>query len=309
MSDKSLFDVTTRTTMAAADFVFGAKADGSEIVKRTLGNFTKSLWGGDVDNTRLGFESLNNLSGYSTATENAHGYNTAFGVAALRNNVYDGSSGSGHYSCAFGYDALHDQTSGYNNVGMGLGAGLNIGAGHGNTLLGAFAAYHSVGGNFNVAIGDSALGSTSAMNDANTAVGASTLSGVTGPGNAAFGANAGGACTSAQLNTLMGYLCCDQLVTGDNNIVGGYRAGHNYTGDESYNIVFGNLGVVGDAGIIRIGESGLHSNAYLAGLLHLEDSVTSTAPTNVTIGVTAVDAWLIVKQGSSTFKFAGWSNH
>ena len=55
---------------------------------------------------------------------------------------------------------------------------------------------------------------------------------------------------------------------GTNNIALGFQAGYNLSGNESYNIEIGNLGVAGDYDTIRIGDPTIQTNTLIAGVIN-----------------------------------------
>jgi hypothetical protein len=122
------------------------------------------------------------------------------------------------------------------NANIGIGPFTSLTSGTGNTAVGALAANDLTTGNY-----DSFLGN-----------------------------GAGQLVTSGIENTLLGSGAGESLVTGADNLLLGFRAGAIYgdaePGAENYNILLGNLGAIGDTGAIRIGQSGLQTSAYLAGI-------------------------------------------
>jgi hypothetical protein len=139
---------------------------------------------------------------------------------------------------------------------------------------------------FNTVVGTSAFVATHtpAVAVANTGLGASNLNSITtGSGNSAIGFNAGtslldginntivgtnamGSSTSANTNTALGISALTGLLTGSNNTAVGSGAGSNYAGAESDNILIGNLGVLAESAVIRIGTTGTQTSAYMAGV-------------------------------------------
>ena len=66
-------------------------------------------------------------------------------------------------------------------------------------------------------------------------------------------------------NTASGAFALRLNTTGHNNIALGYSAGY-YLTTGSNNIAIGSLGVAGESGDIRIGTTGTHKSAYIAGI-------------------------------------------
>jgi hypothetical protein len=145
--------------------------------------------------------------------------NTADGVGALQ-----GLTGPGSENTAIGYGALYYAEDSQ------------------NTAVGAEAMINTTSGCCNTAIGRQAL-PTNADGSRNAAVGEYTLYlSPSGNLNVALGYSAG---TNPQYTT--------GLQTGSYDILVGPYAGGNFNGSESNNIDIGNLGVLGDMGVIRIG--------------------------------------------------------
>lgn len=143
------------------------------------------------------------------------------------------SNPNGYQNTADGYQALYSDTTGGNNTAVGNSALVADTSGSANTACGNGALGGNTSGGYNTAVGEGALGGNS-TGTFNTAVGVGALSGVTtGMGNIAIGADSG-------------------------------------LQDGSYNIDIGNNGVIGDNGIIRIGNQNVNSDCYIAGFCHTE---------------------------------------
>src|SRR5262249_6486956 len=140
--------------------------------------------------------------------------------------------------------------------------------GIGNTAVG-YSALFSNGGNANTAIGYQALYNnigTIGTGFSNTATGDQTLfSNTTGDSNTASGELALYSNTSGGGNVASGFQALYNNTTGYGNIALGYSAGRNLTAGNS-NIDIGNDGVEGDDRTIRIGEQGLQTATYIAGI-------------------------------------------
>ena len=134
--------------------------------------------------------------------------------------------------------------------------------GEGNSANGFQALYHNTTGSFNTANGVALFSNT--IGNENTATGWAALSANTsGYRNTANGNEALRHNNTGFLNTANGYQALLNN-TGSGNTALGYLAGSNLTtGDD--NICIGNVGVAGDAGTIRIGESFIGA-AYIAGI-------------------------------------------
>ncbi|HWD18529.1 MAG TPA: tail fiber domain-containing protein [Verrucomicrobiae bacterium] len=220
----------------------------------------------------------NTALGYGSLGANSNGYqNTAVGIYALFNNGsgYDNTavgSGSMNYNLsgadntALGSDTLLYITNAYDNTAVGSYAMAYNGAGNENTGMGASVLENLTSGSENTADGVGALNYDTTGND-NTAVGAFTLElSSWGDENTALGANALLNNTVGSFNTACGAMALSQNI-GSNNIALGYGAGQGLSeAGNSNNIDIGNPGFFLDAGVMRIGTSGVQKSAYLAGI-------------------------------------------
>jgi hypothetical protein len=148
-------------------------------------------------NTSVGYQSLRSLT---TGIQN-----TAIGSDTLK------ASTTLSYNVAVGSLAMQNHTSGSNNTVLGVYAKQSGASGSSNSVLGAYAFQYGTG-NSNVAIGQQALGNNAGNsgND-NVGIGASSLYRVsTGINNIGIGSQAG-------------YTGTNDLTTGSNNILIGYR--------------------------------------------------------------------------------------
>jgi hypothetical protein len=238
------------------------------------------------NNTAIGYEALwsnktgvqNTANGAYSLTGNTTGsYNTANGFNALWANT------TGTQNTANGWGALELNITGYNNTANGYEALWSNTIGAWNTANGLDALYHNTTGSFNTANGVNAL-ATNTNGVENAANGGWALFGnTTGSFNVANGEDALHYNTTGSNNTANGfqslfnntngsYNVADGVnalyasTSGTNNIAVGYQAGSNIT-TGSYNIDIGNVGVVTDANIIRIGTPGTHSNTFIAGII------------------------------------------
>jgi len=219
-----------------------------------------------IHNSAFGFDAL-----LSNTDAN---FNTAVGSAALLSN--DGTENT-----AVGCGALLSNTSGANNTANGAFALFFNTIGEGNTAVG-MAALENNTDTFNTATGFQALMLNSG-GGANTATGAfALLNNNDGSGNSAFGrdalnTNADGFDNSAfgiaalsnnfdgSNNTAMGTASLASNTSGSNNIGLGDGAGQNLTTGDN-NIDIGNDGVADEAGTIRIGAQGTHTQTFVAGI-------------------------------------------
>lgn len=137
-------------------------------------------------------------------------------------------------------------------------------------------------GTDNTFLGDQAgsLGLTVATAVGNTGIGSAVLTGITSAAyNVGVGASALTLVTTGVANTAVGALA-GSLMNGSGNTLLGKEAGISYTGTESYNIVIGNSGTVGESNKIRIGGAyGTGANqqdtAYITGMVHGSNGLTA----------------------------------
>jgi uncharacterized coiled-coil protein SlyX len=184
----------------------------------------------------------------STATPSA-----STGYRALYNNTI------GIDNTANGYQALYSNTTGGNNTANGVQALFNNTTGSENTANGFLALPSNTTGSGNTANGDGAL-FRNTTGDNNTAIGVNTLfSNTTGSNNIASGLN-------ALFNN----------TTGGSNIALGAYAGYNLTTGD-FNIDIGNEAVAAEANTIRIGEQGVQTATYIAGIYGVSEGGTISA--------------------------------
>ena len=238
-----------------------------------------------TQNTAVGFRALfanttansNTAIGFSAMLGNTTGLgNTALGSTALAGNTTGGgntASGStaltsnttGGSNTAHGASALASNTTGSNNTALGANALLNNTTGTINTATGHQALLSNTTGAGNTANGVNALGDNT-TGFANTVIGANALlSNTTGTNNTASGEDSLQNNTTGSENTADGQDALINNTTGSNNIAVGSAAGSALT-TGSQNIDIGNVGVAGEGNTIRIGTTGVHTNAYLAGV-------------------------------------------
>jgi trimeric autotransporter adhesin len=202
-------------------------------------------------NTALGFQTLfRNTSG---------GENTATGSQALFSNT------TGPFNTATGFEALFHNTTGMANTATGSQALFSNTIGSGNTANGDGALQSNTTGNDNTASGIEAL-LNNTIGSFNTAAGfEALLNNTIGSFNTANGDRALSANTMGSGNTAIGVLALTRNTTGSNNIALGNNAASNIT-KGSNNIDIGNAGVVGDSKVIRIGNQGVQSQIFIAGI-------------------------------------------
>jgi hypothetical protein len=116
----------------------------------------------------------------------------------------------------------------------------------------------------NIAIGSNCLASWTRGNQ-NIGIGLNTLTGLTG---------------GSGQNTCVGDTVAVNLLSGSGNVMMGKNTGNNYTSNESNNLLLANVGVAGETGNIRIGNSfhvacaiqGIHSKTSSSGIAVLVNS-------------------------------------
>ncbi len=254
----------------------------------------------NTDSVGIGYKSLSVNSGKNNTSigsyslfSNTTGYNnTANGSQALYNNTMGynntatgycslGSNTTGYFNTANGYCSLFYNTTGYNNTATGLHslykntvgtyntatgfASLCFNTtGNSNVANGVQALYSNTEGNFNTAIGSNSL-YFNTTGYYNTATGINSLrSNTTGYVNLANGAYALYSNTTGYYNTAIGNNALYKNTKGKGNIALGQEAGSQTTG--SNNIEIGNMGLAGDSGTIRIGDTVTHTSTYIAGI-------------------------------------------
>jgi hypothetical protein len=225
--------------------------------------------------------SFNTATGQATLVSNTTGYNnTATGQGALQLNT------TGNHNTAIGQGALQNNITGEDNTAVGHGAlqhndpGLLVlgGHGHGNTALGKGALQNSSTGMQNTAIGRQAM-LNNGLGSFNVGIGADALREMTsGSGNVAIGLSS--------LVTLTG---------GTQNIALGAGAGQSLSSGQS-NIYIGNHGMASENNTIRIGESGTHTNAYIAGNLYAGSTFVSSSDFNLKTDFEAVDLSTVLER-------------
>jgi hypothetical protein len=206
----------------------------------------------------------------------------AFGGWAFGAQPPDVVQSDGLYNTAMGNSALFNLTSGFGNTASGSGTlslnttgGRNTASGifslgydttgSGNTAFGADTLLDNTSGNSNSAFGEDSLYSNT-TGTANTASGdASLQSNTIGSGNSAFGNGALYVNTTGYNNTASGSGSLSSNTTGTGNVAIGFQGGY-YLTTGNNNIDIGNMGVAGEGGTIRIGASGSHTAAYIAGI-------------------------------------------
>lgn len=175
---------------------------------------------------------------------------------------------TGTQNIGLGKNVLSVLTSGDDNIAIGDNAGEFINTGSRNVLAGKGAGQDLTDGNDNIAIGFEAL---------EQPVGSGVLR------NIAIGSRALRN-TDGNENVAVGYFSGLSLNTGSSNILLGSTAGSILTGTDSRNIDIGNVGVPGDNDTIRIGEDGVQTSCYIAGIAGVTVSNQETVTIDTTTG-------------------------
>lgn len=215
-----------------------------------------TLYTEDVGTATPAGGNLNILGGASTAGVNMHTFGSGNTVDIILNDslFFPNTNGSGTQGVLFwgGNTFVH-------NFGFG------------NSYLGANAGNLTGIGIENVGIGTQVLLAQTASSS-NTGVGYNTLLNLlTGGFNTSVGNQALVLATATENCIAIGDDSLDQLVDGIYNTCIGSQSGHNYTSNESNNIILGpNSGVLGDTNVMRLGLDGVgtgqQDSCYIGGV-------------------------------------------
>ncbi|HAU30353.1 TPA: hypothetical protein DCW54_01845, partial [Candidatus Dependentiae bacterium] len=185
---------------------------------------------------------------------------------------------TGTGNVGIGHAALADVWSGSNNICIGNESGNDIATGSSNIAIGSLALRTASVASFNTAVGSGAL--QLAENDENSAFGASALTNLgSGTQNAGIGNGALLNATTGSRNAALGYLAGSSQTTGGNNIYIGARQ----------------LGIGGEAGVIRIGthndaDASVSTDCYIEGITGQATAATANVAlidTNSKLGTSA----------------------
>lgn len=102
---------------------------------------------------------------------------------------------------------------------------------------------------------------------------------ISGHDNTALGYRAGFTNSLGNSHTAVGSQALANIGGGSSTIAIGAGAGSNYIGTESNNILLASAGVVSENGNIRIGTTGTHTAATIAGAVSVPDTTQSTSTT------------------------------
>lgn len=140
-------------------------------------------------------------------------------------------------------------------------------------------------------------GNTTLSGNSNSGFGEDVLEGLTsGSNNSAFGRNSLDVASTASNNSAYGNGSLQSLQSGTGNYAFGNNAGSSYTTSESNNIVIGNTGTIADSAAIRIGTSGTHTKAFMAGVSGVSVANQAITTINTSTGQLGSAAFSVVTQ-------------
>lgn len=231
---------STDNALVRFDGATGNSIQNSVLTVDDSGQMSKSgsLWfhnSGGAGNTFAG------LTSGAAATVGATS-NTGYGNAALANLILGGDENS-----CFGRNAGTAIDTGVGNTCFGFNTGPVLAGATDNNFIGTRVGTLTTTGSENTIEGSNSFGSN-ISGSRNVGLGFFVMDGATG-----------------NQNTCVGYFSGSGLTSGEDNVFLGLSSGQNITTTDD-NIIIGNLGVVGDAGIIRIGTSGTHTSAFISGI-------------------------------------------
>ncbi|MEM6697215.1 MAG: tail fiber domain-containing protein, partial [Bacteroidota bacterium] len=236
-------------------------------------------FGGSVEHIIFSNDA-NSFVGVNAGNSNTGNQNTAFGSAALYNNIDRSglvavgdsalfnngvgaiSSFQGTGNTALGSKTLYSNTRGYSNTAVGSRA-LNANTtGFGNVAVGRSALASNVTSNINTAIGFSALASNT-TGSSNIAIGYNALrDNINGVQNVAGGSSALSFNTTGNYNVAIGYNTLRDNTTGSGNTANGHQALTNNTTGNS-NVAIGTRTLLYNtnrSNLVAVGDSALYNN-------------------------------------------------
>jgi hypothetical protein len=255
---------TGQTTYTDGQLLIG-NSTGNTLTKATLtAGSGVSITNG---NGSITIAATGGLTGITSAATTALGINAGDSVTSGANNVF------------VGYDAGTAVTTGLNSVFVGHEAGLSTTTGNFTTAVGYNAGRSNVSGTSNTSIGY--LASYNQTGNFNTALGRSAMQGggsSSGANSTAVGAYALYVATSGQENTAVGFQSGDSITTGSGHTLVGVNTGASLTsanystavgleamvsGNYSNSLAFGfdaqvtgpNYGRIGDVSVDVYGKS------------------------------------------------------
>lgn len=155
-----------------------------------------------------------------------------------------------------------------NNFFAGNAAGNLALTGAENVGIGEFALTNLTVGTDNVSIGEACL-QTATNTDFNVAIGPYSMQNFDNDlGNVCVGYYAMNTATGGNVNVALGSGALNNIVNGSGNVAIGFVSGTNYTGAETNNITIGTQvsGTTGESTTIRLGNVGVHTACYIAGI-------------------------------------------
>jgi hypothetical protein len=201
------------------------------------------------DDTAIGYQALYDYTG-------GDGGNTAVGSSALHDNT------TGYSNVGIGFDCLYGNTTGHSNVAIGVNALVANTTGVLNVAVGDTAMQAHTSGGGNVAIGPGAF-SVATTGDYNVAVGSTAMTFSGGNDNVAVGDGALNL-ASGNYNVALGE-SAGLNFAGNNNIAIGQYAGQNVTSGAN-DVEIGNQGSKKDDAVIRIGDTKTQKKTFIAGI-------------------------------------------
>lgn len=232
------------------------------------GNILKSgtkVFSTSTSNTGIGYGSL--------VSYGSNG-NTAVGA-----NVMPALGASGSNNTALGYRSMNAMTDGTNNASAGAWSMLKTTTGARNVVMGVQAMNENLAGEENTVLGYQA--GYHLMGSENTAVGTLALHQATGLTKlVGVGWNALRALTTGERNSAFGYRAGAQLTSGSRNTMLGDYAGWYVTSgsDNAYIASWGNQSYPSESNTMRVGQSGYHNRAFIAGIRGVSTGVANAIP-------------------------------
>ncbi len=238
--------------------------------------------------TIAGGSNINTMGSGATVTVNLDNnvtisgtYTSTGGNLTLPGTSNDGAT-SGIITVGLSKISFADSQNVY--IGYQVGTYPNVVGLNNNVAIGETCMTQAVGPTVvdNVAIGVSACNGVQTACSENIAIGSGAHRQLqVGDDNIALGGATLGDLTTADNNTAIGSGSLSSIVTGTANIGIGGNAGSSLTTSDSHNICIANVGVVGDNGVIRIGNSTNHVSTFLSGVYGVTPSM---SPEMMTIG-------------------------
>jgi len=212
-------------------------------------------------NTAEGEDALFSLT--TGANNTAAGYHALHDITDSSGNTAVGSNAlavsTAGPNTAIGAEVLGKNTTGFNNTAVdGL---YNNTTGRDNTAVGNALGYNTTG-SFNTAMG---TGAAAGNGNNNCAIGESALLFGGGSDNVAIGVETLQSLTSGNRNVAIGHEALEHI-KGNRNIGIGNGAGIVVQGREQDLIYIGSAGHDNESNAIRIGDSGVQTSAFIAGI-------------------------------------------